>query len=87
MALFVSDRRPECGEDDFVKEKVCYALTECLLVEEDCPDGCQSGHRRLAKVRMKVRGSSYNLPFLGRSSTRTAKGSKNTETRAVITLV
>ena len=39
--------RPVCGEEDFVRENICYALTKCRLVDSVCSEGsCQSGHRR-----------------------------------------
>lgn len=42
----------QCGEEDFVRENICYALTDCRLVEEQCSeDQCRSGHKNIVDVR------------------------------------
>ena len=42
-----------CTEEDFVRQNICYALTDCRLVEEQCSEEeCQSGHKSVAEVRI-----------------------------------
>lgn len=39
-----------CTEEDFVRQNICYALTDCRLVEEQCSEEeCQSGHKSVAE--------------------------------------
>ena len=41
----------QCAEQDFVRDNICYALTDCRLVEEQCSgEDCRSGHKSNAGV-------------------------------------
>ena len=45
----------QCGEEDFVKENICYALTDCLLLDEQCSEeDCQSGHKRVTTIKQEL---------------------------------
>ena len=58
-----------CTEEDFVKQNICYALTDCRLVEEQCSEEeCQSGHKSVAEVRI---GCSQESELLRLFSSRT----------------
>ena len=38
--------RLSCEEDDFVLKNICYALSRCDLVQEECDQvSCVSGHK------------------------------------------